>query len=199
MMASHPSSAPSALKVTVTPLLTTSTPVLPTQTLTTTIAGHPTTVIAQSFNDRIFVTITQLNKFGVFYQATTAPSPSNPPGRDDDDAAPGSTNVGLPPPLPTTSISKLVGTEPGPAYSALYQLYVAQVASIVKHGNSTDPRPLVVSLALKLNPNAGKEEERQNGGGDWEDEEGEAMLMTSHDERERFLAIIQMVQKCRVW
>ncbi|SPO24868.1 uncharacterized protein UTRI_01373_B [Ustilago trichophora] len=192
MSTNRPNTGISALKVEVTPIKG---PVIPTSTLTVTISGHPTTVIAQSFADRIFITVTQLNKFGVLYQAVTSSAPSSSAGYLDFEPALKST---LPPPLPTTSVSKLVGTEPSPAHMALYQLYVAQIASIVKHSqNGQDGRPLIVSLALKSSAKEGEKQAMAFGEDD--DEDDESFLMTSPEERERFMAIMKAVQECRVW
>ncbi|EST06385.1 hypothetical protein PSEUBRA_004279 [Kalmanozyma brasiliensis GHG001] len=175
---------PAALKADVH-LVTSPAPVIPTRTVTVTINGISTTVIAQSFTDRIFITVTQLSKFGCLYQASTS---SNPAAPFED----GAIGTGLPPPLPTTVVSKLVGTEPSPAYTTLYQLYVSQIASIVKSGASGEDRPLVVSLALKTSPSAEK-------GRDEEDDEAEELLLTSEDERARFMAVMEAVQRCMVW
>ncbi|SPO22695.1 uncharacterized protein UTRI_01373 [Ustilago trichophora] len=192
MSTDRPNAGMSALRVEVTPITS---PVIPTQTHTVTISGHPTTVIAQSFADRIFITITQLNKFGVLYQAVTSSNPSSSAG-DLAFEEPASTSS-LPPPLPTTSVSKLVGTEPSPAHTALYQLYVTQIASIVKHSQGgQDARPLIVSLALKSSAQEGQKHTPAYGE---DDDEDESLLMTSPEERERFIAIMEAVQRCRVW
>ncbi|SJX61083.1 uncharacterized protein SRS1_12305 [Sporisorium reilianum f. sp. reilianum] len=183
---SAPAPALSAIKIDITPIPTTS-PVLPTKRLTTPINSIPTHIIAQSFADRIFITVTQLNKFGCLYQATTSASPS---ALDHDPVE--ASGSDLPPPLASTSVSKLVGSEPSPAYTALYQLYVAQIASIVKRGAGGDARPIIVSLALKPSEGKGSAE------GDWDDE-GDLLLLTSEDERTRFIAVMEAVQKCRVW
>ena len=108
----------------------------------------------------------------------------------------------MPPPLPTTIVTKLVGTEPTPGHVALYQLYVSQVASIVHHAMDANAgRSVVVSLALKASASAdGVGKERGRGGGqDWDDDEAGEMLMSSEDERQRFVAIMGLVQQCRVW
>ncbi|TKY85116.1 hypothetical protein EX895_006196 [Sporisorium graminicola] len=189
-----PATGLSAIKIEVTPVPASSSPVLPTKTSTETINGCPTTVITQSFADRIFITVTQLNKFGCFYQAVTS---TNPAAYDSEDAAhDGGSSSNLPPPLPSTSVSKLVGTEPSPAYTALYQLYVAQIASIVKRDAGGDMRPLIVSLALK--PSANKGTTRDEGYED-SDDEADSLLLTSGDEQKRFVAVMETVQKCRVW
>lgn len=198
----------SAIKVEVTPIAAASCPVLPTKTCTADIGGQATTVISQAFSDRIFLSITQLGKFGCLYQATTSTNPASSLDPDTESEAPTRSGSGstLPPPLPTTSVSKLVGTEPTPAHSTLYQLYVAQIASIVKHQAVSDPRPLIVSLALKTSPlanadsAAGKETTmdstlEHNG---WDDEQ-DALLVASEQERQRFMAVMELVQKCRVW
>lgn len=93
--------------------------------------------------------------------------------------------------MPTTSVTKLVGTEPSPAHTALYQLYVAQVASIAASGT----KPVIVSLALKIIPAA--DANHKMGGQD--DEEAEELLMTSPEERSRFIEIMKLVQQCKVW
>ena len=189
-----PTTPLSAIKVQVLPVPTSSTPVLPTKTTTNLINGQHTTVITQSFADRIFITVTQLNKFGCLYQAVTS---SNPAAFDSDPADQAESNSPLPPPLPTTSVTKLVGTEPSPAYTALYQLYVAQIASIVKHGAAGgDARPLIVSLALKPMDKVKKSEERDY---DDSDDESDSLLLTSEDEQKRFMAIMELVQKCKIW
>lgn len=104
----------------------------------------------------------------------------------------------LPPPLPTTSVSKLVGTEPSPAHTALYQLYVAQIASVVKHSQGgQDGRPLIVSLALKSSAQEGQKHTPAYG--EDHDEDDESLLMTSPEERQRFMAIMEAVQRCRIW
>ncbi|KAJ1033566.1 hypothetical protein NDA13_001554 [Ustilago tritici] len=195
-----PPATPSTSQITVAPLPPTTSPLLPTKTITTTILGHATTVIAQSFTDRVFITITQLSRFGVLYQASTSPSPSS--HTDGSAAAPTTTAANLPPPLPTTIVTKLVGTEPTPGHVALYQLYVSQVASIVHHAMDANAgRSVVVSLALKASASAdGVGKERGRGGGqDWDDDEAGEMLMSSEDERQRFVAIMGLVQQCRVW
>ncbi|CDU24553.1 uncharacterized protein SPSC_04054 [Sporisorium scitamineum] len=192
MMSAHPPVAGlSAIKIDVTPVPASSTPVLPTKTIAETINGHPTTIITQSFADRIFIAVTQLNKFGCLYQAVTS---TNLAALDNDAVEVSSSN--LPPPLPSTSVSKLVGSEPSPAYTALYQLYVAQIASIVKHGAGGDERPLIVSLALKPTATGGSTGE---GGYDDSDDEADSLLLTSEDERKQFITVMEAVQKCRVW
>lgn len=183
-------------KVQVTPLPSTLPHPIPTATLTVDLSGHTTTIITQSFSDRIFITVTQLQKFGCFYQATTSSAPSSAFDSLSDEASQNS----LPPPLPTTSVTKLTGTEPSPSYTALYQLYVAQIASIVKHSaRGEDARPIVVSLALKPNPSAtkkdGSEERRSHVDDDYEDE----ALMTSEEERTRYMGVMAAVKNCRVW
>lgn len=178
-------SNPAALKATVQPV-TSSAPVIPTRTLTLPINGISTTVIAQSFTDRIFITVTQLSKFGCLYQASTSANPAAPFEEE------GQVAAGLPPPLPSTVVSKLVGTEPSPSYTTLYQLYVSQIASIVKSGAKGEDRPLVVSLALKTSATGEK-------GAIEEDDEAEELLLTSENERSRFMAVMEAVQRCRVW
>ncbi|ETS61135.1 hypothetical protein PaG_05086 [Moesziomyces aphidis] len=177
MMASNPASG-FEMQISATQIPSSS-PVLPTRTASETVGGAPTTVITQSFADRIMITITQLNKFGCIYQATTSIDPADPLPQHNDAGA-------LPAPLPTTAVTKLVGTEPSPAYTALYHLYIAQLASIVKHAAPTDQRPLIVTLALK--PAA---QEQQ-------DDEDDS-LMSSEAERSRYMAIMNMVGSCRVW
>lgn len=184
MMDPRPSPSISAIKVEVTPVNPLSSPIL-TKTTTTLINNHPTTIITQSFTDRIFITVTQLNKFGVLYQASTSSNPASSLDEVEKQSAE------LPPPLPTTVVSKLVGTEPSPAYTALFELYVAQIASVVKHAARGEERPLIVSLALKTL-------ERTGEGVEEEDEDGE-LLLTSEEERARFMAVMEAVQRCRVW
>ena len=84
-------------------------------------------------------------------------------------------------------MTKLVGTEPSPTYTALYHLYIAQLASIVKHAAPTDQRPLMVTLALK--PTAAQRQP----------DDDDDSLMSSETERTRFIAVMKMVTSCRVW
>ncbi|GAC97276.1 hypothetical protein PHSY_004861 [Pseudozyma hubeiensis SY62] len=181
-------------KITITPLPSSLPSPIPTSTITLTISGHPTTVIAQSFVDRIFITVTQLSKFGCLYQASTAPNPSSTLL----DSDPSATDSILPPPLPTTSITKLVGTEPSPSHTALYQLYVAQIASIVTStASKQDARPLVVSLALKPTASAQlgvKDAVVRN-----DDDDEVDSLMSSEEERKRYMGVMDAVKQCRVW
>lgn len=72
--------------------------------------------------------------------------------------------------------------------ASLYELYVRQVAAIVG-GN----RAVVVSLALKQRASA---EEEEKGGGEGEDEED---MMAIEGERERFIQIMGLVGRCKVW
>lgn len=178
----------SALNISVTEVAAAKTPVLPVQTLTASILDVQSTVIVQLFADRVFVTVTQLNKFGCLYQASTSTNPSVQSVRDEDEGLQEPQTSGLPPPLPSTSISKLVGTEPSPAHAALYELYVSQIASIVKHCSPTDPRPLVVSLALQPAKQRAPTEDQ--------DEDEEDGLLMDASERERFLGIMNLVQQC---
>lgn len=201
MLSSLPS-AGAPLKIEVTQVAPSSTPVLPTSTATAIVGGHRTSVVAQSFADRIFITVTQLDKFGVLYSATTSTAPSSLDHDGDADLDHARTAASaLPPPLPTTSVSKLVGTEPSPAHTALYQLYIAQIASIVKHHSPTDPRPLLVSLALRPTASAASTRDRVDTGQEYadSDDEADSLLLTNEDERQRFMAIMELVQKCRVW
>lgn len=104
--------------------------------------------------------------------------------------------------MPNTTITKLVGSEPTPNHTALYQLYVSQVASIVKHlQREGDERSVVVSLALKTKASAGAEGKvkQNNRGNEGDDEDCDGELMSSDEERKRFLEIIGLVQECRVW
>lgn len=169
---------------------TANTPVLPVQTLSASILQVPSTVIVQLFADRVFVTVTQLNKFGCLYQASTSTDPSTNP-MPDDSASADPDAFYLPPPLPSTSITKLVGTEPSPAHAALYELYVSQIASILRHCSPTESRPLIVSLALQptKRPALGKDAHSD----DDDDEDG---LLMHSNERERFLGIMQLVHQC---
>lgn len=186
-------SALSALNISVTEVSSSKTPVLPLKTLSASILDVQSTVIVQLFADRIFITVTQLNKFGCLYQASTSSTPSAQSFTDDDgdsERPVESQTMKLPPPLPSTSISKLVGTEPSPAHAALYELYVSQIASIVKHCSPTDPISLVVSLALKP-----AKKPRPNTEGSEDDNEPDDLLMDT-DERERFLGIMSLVQQC---
>lgn len=212
MMSSHlPATGVSVVKIEVTQVPSSFTPVLPTRTLTKTINGISTTVVAQSFADRIFITITQLNKFGVLYQAITcsnlsSSSYSNDLDLDVESNSPSASNSALPPPLPTTSVTKLVGTEPSPNHTALYQLYVAQIASIIKHQQanpSADQRPLIVSLALESNPSAASNlalnSDVADGGESEDEDDAETALMTSQQERERLVGVMELVSQCRVW
>lgn len=181
----------SALNISVTEVPEAKKPVLPVQTLSASILGVQSTVIVQLFADRVFVIVTQLNKFGCLYQASTSTNPSVHSGLDGDDTTepiePQASD--LPPPLPSTSISKLVGTEPSPAHAALYELYVSQIASIIKHCSPSDPRPLVVSLALQPAKQRAPSD-------DLEDEDDEDGLLMDTGERERFLGIMSLVQQC---
>ncbi|KAJ9477703.1 Proteasome assembly chaperone 3 [Pseudozyma hubeiensis] len=195
MSSRQPPTTSAPPKISITPLPSSLSSPIPTSTITLTISGHPTTVIAQSFVDRIFIIVTQLSKFGCLYQASTTRDPSSTL-LDSDSSTTDST---LPPPLPTTSITKLVGTEPSPSHTALYQLYVAQIASIVTStARREDARPLVVSLALKPTASA-QVESRVADVGLREDDDEEDSLMSSEEERKRYMGVMDAVKQCRVW
>ncbi|SNX82384.1 uncharacterized protein MEPE_01090 [Melanopsichium pennsylvanicum] len=195
----------SSLKVEVTSLPRL---VTPTRTITAVVNGTNTTVIAQSFADRIFITVTQLSKFGVLYQAITSTNPGFSSSSSSFDQYQPAASASLPSPLPSTSITRLVGTEPSPNHAALYQLYVSQIAAIIKiHASPHDARPLIVSLALKINPDSQSapiafqnDQDQHDEDRDQHDEdEDESLLLTSESERQRFIATMDLIQQCRVW
>lgn len=145
-------------------------PVLPTHQVVRTVAGLDTHVLLQSFTDRLLVIVTQVGKIGCLIQATT---PSSLSLAAMSASAPLSQDA---PPLPS-SLTRLFGTPPA-GLETLYDLYVSQIASLVRSTspNRDDTRPIVVGIGLKH---------------------------LSHDqdplsdaERERLLQILDMIKQC---
>ncbi|EPQ31671.1 uncharacterized protein PFL1_01004 [Pseudozyma flocculosa PF-1] len=203
-MATATPQARAAAKVTTTPIPAHLLPVVPTrQDSFTTPDGHTTEILAQAFQDRILILITQVGKVGCLIQSQTPTSLFQSSSHLDDPSdadADADTAPTLPPPSSSTTLSHLFGTPPH-GYATLYDLYVSQVAAIVaadlakSYQDSAGQRPVVVGLGLKVLP-------RQSGtdGGDDDDDGGDEMaVMLGEAERKRFLEIMMRVAGCRVW
>lgn len=161
------------------------------------ISGIHTEILVQRFTDRILILVTQLNKVGVLYQASAPPNSVSPVQRVRRPTVPELQELQLPPPDPSLTVSRLMGSVTNEEQETLYQLYVSEIASVVLGGlgqlspEDLDPdtsnytpfggRTVVVGLALK--------DARKVMG-----DEDAAKL-----ERSTFAEVLKMVLRCRTW
>ncbi|PWN45643.1 hypothetical protein IE81DRAFT_164170 [Ceraceosorus guamensis] len=172
---------------------------LPTRTSTLDIQGRKTEVLAQAFEDRTLVVVTQRpGTVGYFVQATTSsPESALPLGqgtsyeldfeRKEDLTTSASTHSleDFPTPLSGTTQKILFGSTRDEEEEALYGLYLSTLAAaLYKQG---DARPLVLGLALSDLRSAAQQE----------DSTSEAEL--ERREGERLKAVVEAVKACRVW
>ncbi|CEH15736.1 Elongator complex protein 4 [Ceraceosorus bombacis] len=163
------------------------------------VAGCKTEILAQAFEDRTLVVVTQRpGTVGYFVQATTSsPESALPLGqgtsyelgfeRKEDLATSASTHSleEFPTPLSGTTQKILFGSTRDEEEEALYGLYLSTLAAaLYKQG---DARPLVLGLALSDLRSATEQE----------DSTSEAEL--ERREGERLKAVVEAVKACRVW
>ncbi|KAK2466857.1 hypothetical protein APHAL10511_001115 [Amanita phalloides] len=113
-------------------------------TQTRELEGISTTVVVQSFADRVLVLVTQLGKVGNLIQASLpATTLVNPPSSPDV----------LPTPPAALQLTTLLGSAPSDHMRIVHSLYASQIATIVWLHQSasaeTARRSVIVGLALK--------------------------------------------------
>ncbi|CAG8588107.1 10301_t:CDS:2 [Paraglomus brasilianum] len=118
------------------------------------INGDHTEVLVLGFIDKILVIISQYGSIGSLIYATLEKSP---------------TDLAL---SPTTTSTSLLGI-----YPTLYQLYVNEIAQLIRNENQDEQRGIVVGLALK------------------ERAENEGKL----GDTEVFESAMEMIKECKVW
>ncbi|WVO18548.1 hypothetical protein L204_106267 [Cryptococcus depauperatus] len=149
------------------------------------ISGNETELLIQTFEDRIFVVVTQNGKVGCLTQASLSQftpllQASLPTELDKDDSPLRILSV-LPSPPPQMKLTPLLGSPP---QQTLHELYVSQIATLIWWALQTCGQPrrsVVVGLAL------------QKGNNQQERDEDEQVL--ADDERERYAGIMDMVSQ----
>ncbi|WVR00154.1 hypothetical protein IAU59_007296 [Kwoniella sp. CBS 9459] len=166
------------------------------------ICGVETELLVQTFDDRVFVVVTQNGKVGCLTQASLPaqipllpPPPPPPAGSSNPSSSASSTPASaslqilsiLPPPSPALSLTPLLGSPPD---ATLHDLYISQIATLVffaleSGGNAR--RPVVVGLSLKTKQYGSHVDEY---GDEHEDAGG-----LQDDERERYAGIMGLVSQ----
>ncbi|KAG2020249.1 hypothetical protein CC2G_005614 [Coprinopsis cinerea AmutBmut pab1-1] len=109
--------------------------------------GVPTTIIIQTFADRILVLVTQLGKVGNLIQANLLSTSTLPLSDKNDDNT-------IPTPSPAIQLTPLLGSSISEHQQTLHSLYASQIATIVWDERSQfsiegHRRSVVVGIALK--------------------------------------------------
>ncbi|GAO49393.1 hypothetical protein SAICODRAFT_68448 [Saitoella complicata NRRL Y-17804] len=140
------------------------------------IDGKHTECLVYGFADRIMVLVTDSGKIGQMLSVSLETSSLVPP------PPLGAEHLDLLPPSHITP-KYMLGASNTPR-GELGQLYAVHIASLVASQNPDEARTVIVGLALSTNVR----------GYDYEDTE-----IMGAKERSRFLDVLELVAKCKVW
>ncbi|WVF72962.1 hypothetical protein IAT40_007780 [Kwoniella sp. CBS 6097] len=172
-----------------------------------TICGIETELLVQTFDDRVFVVITQNGKVGCLTQASLPnqiPLPPPPPPSASASASASNPSSSLqilsilPPPPPALSLTPLLGSPPNPT---LHDLYTSQIATLVffaLESGGNPRRPVVVGLSLKrISASSSSAGSASHGDVDeqGDDDRDEGGIGLSDEERARYAGIMELVSQ----